>query len=57
MHESVVLKEKSGVNGQSHSPDVKRELVKLTLPAILGQAIEPLTLLMETAYIGRLGTT
>jgi len=28
----------------------------LSLPAIAGQAIDPLTLLMETAYIGRLGS-
>lgn len=35
--------------------DIKRELVMLSLPAIAGQAIDPLTLLMETAYIGRLG--
>lgn len=27
----------------------------LSLPAIAGQAIEPLAQLMETAYIGRLG--
>lgn len=36
--------------------DLKRELVMLSLPAIAGQAIDPLTQLMETAYIGRLGT-
>ncbi|ESQ53076.1 hypothetical protein EUTSA_v10024830mg [Eutrema salsugineum] len=36
--------------------DVKRELVMLSLPAIAGQAIDPLTQLMETAYIGRLGS-
>ncbi|XP_010446341.1 PREDICTED: protein DETOXIFICATION 45, chloroplastic [Camelina sativa] len=36
--------------------DIKRELVMLSLPAIAGQAIDPLTLLMETAYIGRLGS-
>ncbi|XP_059647398.1 protein DETOXIFICATION 45, chloroplastic-like isoform X2 [Cornus florida] len=35
--------------------DVKRELIMLSLPAIAGQAIEPLAQLMETAYIGRLG--
>jgi Na+-driven multidrug efflux pump len=28
----------------------------LALPAIAGQAIEPLAQLMETAYIGRLGS-
>ncbi|KAL6345355.1 hypothetical protein AAG906_015838 [Vitis piasezkii] len=31
------------------------ELIKLSVPAIAGQAIEPLAQLMETAYIGRLG--
>ncbi|KAG5624705.1 hypothetical protein H5410_009923 [Solanum commersonii] len=38
----------------SQSEDVRRELVMLSLPAIAGQAIDPLTQLMETAYIGRL---
>ncbi|VVA26549.1 PREDICTED: DETOXIFICATION [Prunus dulcis] len=41
---------------QTYSPDVKRELFMLSLPAILGQAIDPLAQLMETAYIGRLGS-
>jgi hypothetical protein len=27
----------------------------LSIPAIAGQAIEPLAQLMETAYVGRLG--
>ncbi|KAE9605248.1 putative multi antimicrobial extrusion protein [Lupinus albus] len=36
--------------------DVKRELLLLSLPALAGQAIDPLTQLMETAYIGRFGT-
>lgn len=39
----------------SQSEDVRRELVMLSLPAIAGQAIDPLAQLMETAYIGRLG--
>ncbi|GLT96891.1 hypothetical protein SLE2022_144820 [Rubroshorea leprosula] len=38
----------------SEPVDVKRELLKLALPAIAGQAIDPLSQLMETAYIGRL---
>nr|GMC87397.1 protein DETOXIFICATION 45, chloroplastic isoform X1 [Ipomoea batatas] len=38
------------------SQDIKRELVILSLPALAGQAIDPLTQLMETAYIGRLGS-
>ncbi|XP_027088433.1 protein DETOXIFICATION 45, chloroplastic [Coffea arabica] len=40
----------------SQIPDIRRELVMLSLPAIAGQAIEPLVQLMETAYIGRLGS-
>uniref|UniRef100_A0A0D9Z0N5 Protein DETOXIFICATION n=1 Tax=Oryza glumipatula TaxID=40148 RepID=A0A0D9Z0N5_9ORYZ len=34
---------------------VRNELILLALPAVLGQAIDPLAQLMETAYIGRLG--
>ncbi|WZZ10300.1 hypothetical protein YC2023_096221 [Brassica napus] len=52
-----VSPEVNGVHsGNSRPVDVKRELVMLSLPAIAGQAIDPLTLLMETAYIGRLGS-
>ncbi|XP_030955244.1 protein DETOXIFICATION 45, chloroplastic-like [Quercus lobata] len=40
---------------ESHTPSVQTELIMLSLPAIAGQAIEPLAQLMETAYIGRLG--
>lgn len=40
---------------EAYSPDVKRELLMLSLPAIVGQAIDPIAMLMETAYIGRLG--
>lgn len=42
---------------RSHSPDVKAELLKLSIPAFVGQAIDPLAQLMETAYIGRLGNS
>ncbi|XP_065868467.1 protein DETOXIFICATION 45, chloroplastic isoform X2 [Euphorbia lathyris] len=38
-----------------HQADIKRELIMLSLPAMAGQAIDPLAQLMETAYIGRLG--
>ncbi|TQE13945.1 hypothetical protein C1H46_000576 [Malus baccata] len=41
---------------ETYSPDVKREILMLSLPAILGQAIDPLAQLMETAYIGNLGS-
>ncbi|KAL2493514.1 MATE efflux family protein 3 [Forsythia ovata] len=40
----------------SQSKGVIHELIMLSLPAVAGQAIEPLVLLMETAYIGRLGS-
>jgi len=40
---------------QSPTQDVQTELIVLSLPAIAGQAIEPLAQLMETAYIGRMG--
>ncbi|XP_034681491.1 protein DETOXIFICATION 45, chloroplastic [Vitis riparia] len=39
----------------SRSLGVKRELIMLSLPAMAGQALDPLAQLMETAYIGRLG--
>uniref|UniRef100_A0A0E0K7E4 Protein DETOXIFICATION n=1 Tax=Oryza punctata TaxID=4537 RepID=A0A0E0K7E4_ORYPU len=38
-----------------HPGSVRNELILLALPAVLGQAIDPLAQLMETAYIGRLG--
>lgn len=41
---------------QVSSHGVKLELIMLSLPAIAGQAIDPLAQLMETAYIGRLGS-
>ncbi|XP_072966533.1 protein DETOXIFICATION 45, chloroplastic isoform X1 [Typha angustifolia] len=41
--------------GGLHLGSVGNELLLLALPAIVGQAIDPLAQLMETAYIGRLG--
>ncbi|XP_062182325.1 protein DETOXIFICATION 45, chloroplastic-like isoform X2 [Phragmites australis] len=38
-----------------HSLGVRSELILLALPAVFGQAIDPLAQLLETAYIGRLG--
>lgn len=35
--------------------DFSQELMVLAIPAIVGQAIEPMAQLMETAYVGRLG--
>ncbi|KAG9454346.1 hypothetical protein H6P81_007250 [Aristolochia fimbriata] len=43
-------------HGGARSRSVESELTVLALPAIFGQAIEPLAQLMETAYIGRLGS-
>ncbi|KAL0291466.1 UNVERIFIED_CONTAM: protein DETOXIFICATION 45, chloroplastic [Sesamum radiatum] len=40
----------------SQSKDVKHELIMLSLPAIGGQAMEPMVQLMETAFIGRMGS-
>lgn len=54
--ESHALAGKSEVASKSHTQDVKHELIMLTLPAIAGQAIDPLAQLMETAYVGRLGS-
>uniref|UniRef100_A0A2N9G4K8 Protein DETOXIFICATION n=1 Tax=Fagus sylvatica TaxID=28930 RepID=A0A2N9G4K8_FAGSY len=48
------VEEEEALSRGGHSY-VKRELLMLSLPAIGGQALEPLTQLMETAYIGRLG--
>ncbi|KAJ8765162.1 hypothetical protein K2173_010653 [Erythroxylum novogranatense] len=67
--ERFVLEEEHTLNGEVHkelescrvpniqpnSSDAKHELVMLTLPAIAGQAIDPVAQLMETAFIGRLG--
>ncbi|KAJ0505809.1 putative multi antimicrobial extrusion protein [Helianthus annuus] len=39
----------------SRSKNIKNELIALSIPALAGQAIEPMAQLMETAYIGRLG--
>lgn len=46
-------REVSGTSTSESRPLI--ELIKLSVPAIAGQAIEPLAQLMETAYIGRLG--
>lgn len=40
---------------QSCVQNVQLDLIMLSLPAIAGQAIEPMAQLMETAYIGRVG--
>ncbi|CAI9106235.1 OLC1v1005348C4 [Oldenlandia corymbosa var. corymbosa] len=40
----------------SELQDIRRELITLSVPALLGQVIDPLALLMETSYIGRLGS-
>ncbi|KAG2636599.1 protein DETOXIFICATION 45, chloroplastic-like [Panicum virgatum] len=38
-----------------HPEGIRRELINLAVPAIVGQAIDPVAQLLETAYIGRLG--
>ncbi|KAG2588377.1 hypothetical protein PVAP13_5NG221500 [Panicum virgatum] len=44
-----------GINSGLNSGGVRSELILLALPAVFGQAIDPMAQLMETAYIGRLG--
>ncbi|GJZ74850.1 protein DETOXIFICATION 45, chloroplastic [Tanacetum coccineum] len=51
----VSLKEEPELVEASRSNNKKKELIALSLPALAGQAIEPMAQLMETAYIGRLG--
>ncbi|GMH13509.1 hypothetical protein Nepgr_015350 [Nepenthes gracilis] len=50
-----LFKSKAVPTYQSRPHNIKSELIMLSLPAIAGQALEPLAQLMETAYIGRLG--
>ncbi|CAN1770744.1 Protein DETOXIFICATION 45, chloroplastic [Linum perenne] len=66
--ESLELVEGDVVNGSAHEkldsvgvpvekkPNFKRELTMLTLPAIAGQAIDPFAQLMETGFIGGIGS-
>uniref|UniRef100_A0A453QED2 Polysaccharide biosynthesis protein C-terminal domain-containing protein n=1 Tax=Aegilops tauschii subsp. strangulata TaxID=200361 RepID=A0A453QED2_AEGTS len=42
-------------SGSLYPGTVSIELILLALPAVLGQAIDPMAQLMETAYIGKLG--
>lgn len=63
VEENSLTNLKEGVPNLTESPAVqpqissaKRELIMLSLPAIAGQALDPLAQLMETAYIGRLGS-
>lgn len=51
----VGLTEEPDMIEKSRSKNIKQELIGLSLPALAGQAIEPMAQLMETAYIGRLG--
>lgn len=46
---------KRTATSQSCVQNVQLDLIMLSLPAIAGQAIEPMAQLMETAYIGRVG--
>ncbi|QCE01914.1 multidrug resistance protein [Vigna unguiculata] len=56
LHPNPAVKLPLDQNEKLQHVDVKRELLLLSLPALAGQAIDPLSQLMETAYIGRLGT-
>ncbi|QCE01913.1 multidrug resistance protein [Vigna unguiculata] len=56
LHPNPAVKLPLDQNEKLQDVDVKRELLLLSVPAIAGQAIDPLSQLMETAYIGRLGT-
>nr|CAB3457776.1 unnamed protein product [Digitaria exilis] len=40
---------------EDHPGGIRKELINLAVPAIVGQAIDPVAQLLETAYIGRLG--
>ncbi|XP_066394761.1 protein DETOXIFICATION 45, chloroplastic-like isoform X2 [Miscanthus floridulus] len=40
---------------RDHSGGIRKELMNLAVPAIVGQAIDPVAQLLETAYVGRLG--
>lgn len=37
--------------------DILREITVLALPALIAQAADPVAQLLETVYIGRIGTT
>lgn len=52
---SSQISEKREDPADNATSNVRRELVMLSLPAIGGQAIDPIVQLLETAYIGRLG--
>ncbi|KAI7731125.1 hypothetical protein M8C21_011434 [Ambrosia artemisiifolia] len=47
--------EEAKMTDKTRSKNIKKELIALSIPALAGQAIEPMAQLMETAYIGRLG--
>jgi len=51
VHVYCVLRNSVG----DHPEGIRRELINLAVPAIVGQAIDPVAQLLETAYIGRLG--
>ncbi|CAN6167890.1 unnamed protein product [Urochloa humidicola] len=40
---------------EDHRGGIRKELMNLAVPAIVGQAVDPVAQLLETAYIGRLG--
>ncbi|KAG0544734.1 hypothetical protein BDA96_02G302000 [Sorghum bicolor] len=40
---------------RDHPGGIRKDLMNLAVPAIVGQAIDPVAQLLETAYVGRLG--
>ncbi|KAK1434354.1 hypothetical protein QVD17_00093 [Tagetes erecta] len=56
IYPDLISNEEPETPAKSRSKDIKKELIALSLPALAGQAIEPMAQLMETAYIGRLVT-
>ncbi|XP_066399881.1 protein DETOXIFICATION 45, chloroplastic-like isoform X2 [Miscanthus floridulus] len=45
----------AGNSVRDHPGGIRKELMNLVVPAIVGQAIDPVAQLLETAYVGRLG--
>ncbi|KAK7258296.1 hypothetical protein RIF29_23869 [Crotalaria pallida] len=55
-HQQQEQEEEEEEKVKKSDDDVKRELLLLSLPALASQAIDPFAQLLETAFIGRLGT-
>ncbi len=44
-------------DNKSRGDGILREIIVLALPALIAQAVDPVAQLMETAFIGRIGTS